>query len=216
MIQLDESTIEQFNATSSWLKPTAQRIADQFAPLSRQMAEIGRTLEPLGRSIAENQLRFEPLARDLANAIAPVSEACARIEIAFPMIARNESSRACSLPASAGSIENTAGTLVRRRDVFVSSPSAVVERYRTIFEHDYDYRNVRLGPLTFQLGPKQGSVVCMLHGASKRPDPWVHGKHLLHGSIRSMRVSELFKSQPYWRALIESDGRGKYRLNLPR
>lgn len=215
MIQLDESTIEQFNAMSSWLKPTAQRIADQFAPLNRQMAEIQRTLEPLGRSIAENQRRFEPLARDLANAIAPVSEACARIEIAFPMIARNESSRAYSLPAPARSVENTARTMVWRRD-FVSSPSAVVEPSRSIFEHDYDYRHVRFAALTFHLGPKQGSVVRMLHEASKRPDPWVHGKHLLHGSIRSMRVSELFKSQPYWRALIESDGRGKYRLNLPR
>jgi hypothetical protein len=31
----------------------------------------------------------------------------------------------------------------------------------------------------------------------------------------STRMSDVFKSQPHWRRLIDSDGRGRYRLRVP-
>lgn len=83
-----------------------------------------------------------------------------------------------------------------------------------IFEHWSDYRYVKMRGLEFKLGPKQAQVVKLLHAASQTDEPWVHGKVLLGDSIASKSVYELFKSKKNWRELIESDGHGRYRLNL--
>jgi hypothetical protein len=86
------------------------------------------------------------------------------------------------------------------------------------FEHDPDYRWVRLRGEEFKLGSKQSRVVRQLHAASRTDDPWVHGKELLRHkpAIESSSIRDLFKSKPNWKVLIESDGRSHYRLNLPR
>jgi hypothetical protein len=85
------------------------------------------------------------------------------------------------------------------------------------FEHDPNYCWVRLRGEKFNLGPQQARVVRHLHAASQTDDPWVHGKELLRQkpSISSSSIRDLFKSKPNWRVLIDSDGRGIYRLNLP-
>ena len=56
----------------------------------------------------------------------------------------------------------------------------------------------------------------MLHAASTTQNSWIAGKVLLAeiGS-ESATIRELFKSKVKWTELIESDGRGKYRLRLP-
>jgi hypothetical protein len=85
-----------------------------------------------------------------------------------------------------------------------------------VFHQVNDYSEVRLSGLVFRLGQVQARVVKLLHRAALRGEPWCIGKALL-GSAGSActRLADLFKSQPHWRQLIESDRRGRYRLRLP-
>jgi hypothetical protein len=84
----------------------------------------------------------------------------------------------------------------------------------TNFWHSPTYDQVRLGGMTFKLSPNRRQAVRKVHQASKTDDPWVEGKNLAQG-----RMVDAFKGlKPDWRLLIESDGRGKYRLreSLPK
>jgi len=83
------------------------------------------------------------------------------------------------------------------------------------FQHDADYRNVRLGPTEMALGAVQAQVVRALHEAALTDQPWLEGKRVLSGAgATSMRMSDVFKSKTGWRDLIASDRRGRYRLRL--
>ncbi len=81
------------------------------------------------------------------------------------------------------------------------------------FQHDDDFRNLRLGQVRISLGRLQGAVVKHLYEASRSGDGWCFGKALL-GEVgsTSKRMSDVFKSKPEWTLLIESDGRGRYRF----
>ena len=81
------------------------------------------------------------------------------------------------------------------------------------FQHDEDFRNLRLGQLRVTLGRLQGAVVKHLYEASRSGDGWCFGKTVLAtvGST-SKRMSDVFKSKPQFAALVESDGRGRYRF----
>lgn len=77
-----------------------------------------------------------------------------------------------------------------------------------------DYSVISVANRTFEFGPIQARVIRILHDATLNGAPWRNGKHvLLEAKSSSARVADLFKSQPEWRQLIKSDGRGKYRLN---
>ncbi|WP_424931925.1 hypothetical protein [Amaricoccus macauensis] len=83
------------------------------------------------------------------------------------------------------------------------------------FQHAPDYRTVRLGATELSLGPVQADVVRLLHKAALTDQPWCDGKTLLSkAGAASFRMSDVFKSQARWRDLIQSDGRGRYRLRL--
>jgi hypothetical protein len=83
------------------------------------------------------------------------------------------------------------------------------------FQHEADYRNVRLGSLEMTLGVVQAQVVRALHEAALTDRPWLDGKRLLsEAGATSMRMSDVFKSKKGWRDLIVSDRRGRYRLRL--
>ena len=83
------------------------------------------------------------------------------------------------------------------------------------FQHDADYRNVRLGSTEMALGAVQAQVVRALHEAALTDQPWLDGKRVLsEAGATSMRMSDVFKSKKGWRDLIVSDGRGRYRLRL--
>ena len=56
-------------------------------------------------------------------------------------------------------------------------------------------------------------AVRALHEAARRGEPWQSGKAILAAAgSRSLKMSDVFKSKKNWRLLIESDGRGAYRL----
>lgn len=78
------------------------------------------------------------------------------------------------------------------------------------------YAEVRLDGRTYHLGTLQARVVERLHQAALAGNPWCAGKAVL-GEVgsASTRMADVFKSQRDWRRLIESDRRGRYRLNLP-
>lgn len=76
-----------------------------------------------------------------------------------------------------------------------------------------DYRQVHSAGLLFNLGPVQARVVKLLHEAATSSNPWREGKSILgEAGSASTRMADVFKSQPHWRRLIDSDGRGRYRL----
>lgn len=84
-----------------------------------------------------------------------------------------------------------------------------------IFEHRHGFSEITLGEQTFMLGQIQARVVRILHDAAMCGFPWQHGKAVLAEAGSSCtRLSDLFKTQPEWRKLIQSDRRGRYRLNI--
>lgn len=79
-----------------------------------------------------------------------------------------------------------------------------------------EYREVRTAGLLFNLGPVQARVVKRLHEAAISSYPWCEGKLILgEAGSSSTRMADVFKSQPHWRRLIDSDGRGRYRIRVP-
>ena len=79
-----------------------------------------------------------------------------------------------------------------------------------------DYKYIRMGDQEFHLGDVQARVVEQLYDASQSHQPWVHGKTLIYeSSSNAVRLRDLFKNKRTWRALIVSNERGYYRLNLP-
>jgi hypothetical protein len=58
-------------------------------------------------------------------------------------------------------------------------------------------------------------VVELLHDAAKTGDGWRVGKVLLaEAGSKQSKMHDVFKGQKNWQELIESDGRGQYRLRL--
>ena len=85
----------------------------------------------------------------------------------------------------------------------------------SVFEQRHDFAEVTLGERLYMLGPIQARVVRILHDAAVDGTPWRHGKAVLAEAGSSCtRLSDLFKAQPQWRMLIQSDRRGRYRLNI--
>lgn len=81
------------------------------------------------------------------------------------------------------------------------------------FHASADYHHVRCNGHEFQLGPIQAQVVRILQAAAQRGEPWQSGKAVLgEAGSRSLKMSDIFKSKKDWPMLIESNGRGAYRL----
>ncbi len=84
-----------------------------------------------------------------------------------------------------------------------------------MFKHSADYRRVSVGDSTFRFGALQARVIRELHAASQRGEPWCIGKNVLKDiGSSSANLGMLFKSNPAWQRLIESDEHGNYRLRL--
>lgn len=108
--------------------------------------------------------------------------------------------------------------LVRReeRDRFEAESgfrAAAEEVGASGFHASADFHDVVCNGHRFRLGPIQTQVVRTLHGAAQKGQPWQSGKAILAAAgSRSLKMADVFKSKPNWRALIESNGRGDYRL----
>lgn len=87
--------------------------------------------------------------------------------------------------------------------------------HQPVLKTHNNYKEVIAHGRTYHLGEVQAGIVRQLHEASKGQNPWIHGKTLLvHSNSQAMRFQDVFKNKAGWRDLIESDGRGHYRLNL--
>lgn len=78
-----------------------------------------------------------------------------------------------------------------------------------------DYQKVKIDDQEFSFGPKQAMVIKYLHEQFSSGNPWVHGKELMSiAGSASWKLQALFGSHKNWRSVIESDGRGYYKINL--
>jgi hypothetical protein len=83
--------------------------------------------------------------------------------------------------------------------------------------HCNEFREITVDGHVFHLGPLQAKLVKRLHEVAYSANPWLDGKLILgEAGSGSTRMADVFKSQPRWRDLIESDKRGRYRLRLAR
>ena len=82
-------------------------------------------------------------------------------------------------------------------------------------QHTDDYSQVMWGDQIFLFeGFIQRQVIRLLHEADLRGEPWCPGKLILKlAGAQSVYMSSLFHRHPAWKKLIESNGRGLYRLN---
>ena len=81
------------------------------------------------------------------------------------------------------------------------------------FQASADYHDVTCNGHRFRMGAIQAQVIRALHEAARAGEPWQSGKEILAvAGSRSLKMADVFKSQTHWRALIESNGRGAYRL----
>jgi hypothetical protein len=81
--------------------------------------------------------------------------------------------------------------------------------------YDDTYRHVKVRRLDFTLSEIQASVIRQLHEASFAGEGWMNGKILLEAAgATGLKMSDYFKPKARWAALLKSDGRGAYRLNL--
>jgi hypothetical protein len=85
-----------------------------------------------------------------------------------------------------------------------------------LFSHDISYQHVTCGGRRYRFGKIQARIIRQLHQASMTSQPWCKGSELIDKSqSRCYRLVDVFKSQQHWRELIESDGRGSYKLAIP-
>jgi CheY-like chemotaxis protein len=84
------------------------------------------------------------------------------------------------------------------------------------FSHLPDYSQVSLkGEFYLFTGEIQRSAIRILHTAAQAGQPWLTGKILLRqagSNDVSMRMANLFRRHPAWGPVIQSNGRGQYRL----
>jgi hypothetical protein len=84
-----------------------------------------------------------------------------------------------------------------------------------LFVADATYTHVTIRGVEFILSPTRAKVVRLLDEARLRGEEWQLGQKVLGqaGSTESKMIN-VFKKLKGWRHLIESDRRGRYRLNI--
>lgn len=79
---------------------------------------------------------------------------------------------------------------------------------------DPTFRNICYQGKHYRFGDVQAAVLRLLYEATLAGTDWQNGKKLLESAgSRSFTVSNIFKRNKIWRQLVESDGRGLFRLN---
>lgn len=114
------------------------------------------------------------------------------------------------------------GRTYRRPEIF--TPNAIPLNVRDVpdwvwglpgaFSAEANYQHVMFRGERVKLGKKSAKVVEVLHLATLTNNPWCEGKTLLEAaSSSSSNIRELMDDKM---DLVESDGRGLYRLNIYR
>jgi len=68
----------------------------------------------------------------------------------------------------------------------------------------------------YNFGEQQAKVIKCLWQARENGQPWMYGKTILKNIDSSMdRIKDIFGRNKYWRRIIISNNKGKYKLNLP-
>ncbi len=81
--------------------------------------------------------------------------------------------------------------------------------------HDARFRHATVLGQDYTFGDIQANIIRILHDAAGTQNPWRFGKVMLaEAGSASRNINELFSSKKDWRTLIESDGRGYYRLRV--
>ncbi len=89
----------------------------------------------------------------------------------------------------------------------------IKHQQNTPFIYYNNFAKVVVGNNIYHFGNIQSKVIKQLYLASNTDSPWLFGKELLYNAgSRCLSVRDLFRGQPKWRQLIESDKRGYYRL----
>lgn len=87
------------------------------------------------------------------------------------------------------------------------------QRLKNYSYFEQGFRKVHHEGIDFRFGAIQASVLEQLYDHALEGDPWQNGKQLLEkAGSQSFTMQNVFKSNPHWRKLIESDERGAYRL----
>ena len=69
--------------------------------------------------------------------------------------------------------------------------------------------------IDYTLSDLHSKIVKLLHEAFLRGEEWQHGAKILEqaGSLQ-FKMSDVLKARDDWQSLIESDGKGMYRLKI--
>lgn len=134
---------------------------------------------------------------------------------------RQEKSGCACVVAGQAEISTVIGDLLMRRgerdryEIETGFHAGRGEAPEQTFIYAKGYREVRCRGRRFQLGAIQAEIVGVLHKAAEAGQPWRNGKEMLTAvGSRSLKMVDVFKSKEDWRELIQSDGRGNYRLRV--
>lgn len=117
-----------------------------------------------------------------------------------------------SLESGHDSIELSDKDLVISKDQLGKMSSMKLENFHS-FVIENDGRYVKKANREWHFSDMQAALVKALCEASLTENPWLNGKQTLHLiGAQTFRVKDLFKHQSNWRELIESNGKGYYRL----
>ncbi len=79
-----------------------------------------------------------------------------------------------------------------------------------------DFTCLRWQGQEYLFGEQQAKVIKRLWQAREAGTPWVYGKRILKDiNSTTDRVKNIFSHHKYWRRIVQSDNKGKYKLNLP-
>jgi hypothetical protein len=104
------------------------------------------------------------------------------------------------------------------RTAFEKQAGRQADQQAATFAISKHFTEVTLHGKLYVFGAAQASIVRQLYEAAKAGRPWVRGTTMTGvAGTRSQKVAALFSHQidPPWRDLIDSDGRGLYRLKVP-
>jgi len=102
--------------------------------------------------------------------------------------------------------------------VIEAEPTAAPQPFDPLatFKHDATYVHISIANARFRLGAIQGNIVKQLHEAAMAGHPWIHQDELLgNTNAKPPRIVDLFDDKQKLAALIQRDGSGNCRLNLP-